>query len=652
MKKARQTLFVFLLVSAITGAGIYWLFRANASLAAPLSWLSPTLYPPANSNNTYQSSNIGIEFSENISASTFTSNTMTVHSALLGKMELFQPLSSQAGFISGLPTASFGFGDTIGVTVKNDFQNLSGQSAPRPVVWQFRTANTPGGGYFGSQQTASPGIIWAIEAGDLNGDLLNDLFIGTDEGDQVWLNSGGVLADSSQRLGVFQKTVDAALGDLDNDGDLDALSIKSVRNLAAAAQVWLNDGQGILTAGTILTPTTTYRSAALGDFNGDGFLDAVIAGVNGGDVWLNQGAGRFNQTGNLNGLSDAFSIAAGDIDLDGDLDVFIATGTNLPDRVYLNDGTGVFSDSGQNLGAESGYAALLGDLDGDGDLDAFVGNGGTAPGGVLWSNSGPGLYSAALQSFGTEMITAAAMADVDGDFDLDIISGAKGGVVWANNGVMVFENANIALSNANADALIAADITGIGHMDIILENGSLFVFRNYEPQSCEADCRDTACSVSCVLVCTAVPGDARLPLQAAALDLNIFYGVRDQVLGQTAAGQRLSGLYYQHNPEIMRQLLISPTLMTEAASVLNTWQPNLQAMLNGQGSGAVITTGQVQAIQNFLTRLERVSSPKLKAAIAAERAALPAMETFVGKNMDQARSELVGFGLFMPVVQR
>ena len=74
-----------------------------------------------------------------------------------------------------------------------------------------------------------------------NGHL--DLVAGnTLQGDRVWLNDGvGNLSDSGQALGVSNSYA-VALGDVDGDGDLDAL----VMSGAGPAKLWLNGGSGTL----------------------------------------------------------------------------------------------------------------------------------------------------------------------------------------------------------------------------------------------------------------------------------------------------------------------------------------------------------------------------------------------------------------------
>ena len=67
----------------------------------------------------------------------------------------------------------------------------------------------------------------------------------------------------------------------------------------------------------------------------------------------------------------------GDLDGDGDLDIVLAKGRHWPlkDWVLLNDGAGGFGERRELPGsADNTYTAALADLDGDGDLDLVVGN--------------------------------------------------------------------------------------------------------------------------------------------------------------------------------------------------------------------------------------------------------------------------------------
>jgi hypothetical protein len=126
--------------------------------------------------------------------------------------------------------------------------------------------------------------------------------------------------------------------------------------------------------------TETFQ-VGLGDLDGDGDLDAVLAnmGANYSQVWFNDGAGQFADSGQRL-TQQGHGLGLGDLDGDGDLDIFMTCAhygggggwSKKPSRVYLNDGGGTFQDTGQDLGDTdlSGNGVNLIDLDGDGDLDA------------------------------------------------------------------------------------------------------------------------------------------------------------------------------------------------------------------------------------------------------------------------------------------
>ncbi|QIP13700.1 hypothetical protein G8759_14260 [Spirosoma aureum] len=173
-----------------------------------------------------------------------------------------------------------------------------------------------------------------------------------------------------------------ALGDLDGDGDLDFVMAHLGNDNVS---VRLNDGTGNFTPpATNPNPAagTAANSVALGDLDGDGDLDFVTTNLGGNtvSVRLNDGTGNFTPPAtNPNpavGVAP-YSVALGDIDADGDLD-FVAT--NADDNtvsVRFNDGTGNFIPPATNPNPAVGVyptSVALGDLDGDGDLDFVTAN--------------------------------------------------------------------------------------------------------------------------------------------------------------------------------------------------------------------------------------------------------------------------------------
>jgi FG-GAP-like repeat len=346
---------------------------------------------------------------------------------------------------------------------------------------------------------------YAVALGDLDGDGDLDGFLanGGDNAvfaDTIWVNQGGLQAgqpgkfSASRQLLGRENSRSIALGDLDGDGDLDAVAGNEEGFL-----VYLNGGgrqQG--RPGQFTVQSQYYEpvgsggvlSVVLGDLNGDGALDVFAANCCGGvistasdatlvpsysQIWLNDGTGNFLASGQRLGNQGSQAAALGDLDGDGDLDAYSANdsavidvkGTlerNQPDRVWLNDGSGHFEDSGQRLGQFPSAAVALGDLDGDGDLDAFVATHGPA---VVWVNDGAAQFSDSRQRLGDQRARAVWLVDLDNDGDLDaFISALEGASIWLNDGEGRFSLSRQELNIPQHYATALGDLDGDGDVDL------------------------------------------------------------------------------------------------------------------------------------------------------------------------------------------
>jgi hypothetical protein len=358
-----------------------------------------------------------------------------------------------------------------------------------------------------------PPTAYGVGLADLDGDGDLDAFFanGQSEGPRpntVLINQGGaqggsagVFKDSGQRLGKEESRT-PVLADLDGDGDLDAWVVNM-----GYQTLYSNDGLGGFSQTTTLIEEdmggTGLWSAAFGDLDGDGDLDAVGAGCCGaiafyGDnrtevfppfnvVWINQGgrqggqAGDFRSDITMPSLGGA-GVALGDLDGDGDLDAFFANDfltqtvegnqddkIGQPDTVWMNPGDGVLADSGQRLGSAKGQNVVLGDLDGDGDLDAFVANRGPDE---VWLNGGssqPGEFADSGQRLGTGTTNRVILSDLDGDADLDALLVVQDPFhieVWLNDGRAFFTDSGQRIINPRAQAFTLGDLDGDGDADL------------------------------------------------------------------------------------------------------------------------------------------------------------------------------------------
>lgn len=277
--------------------------------------------------------------------------------------------------------------------------------------------------------------------------------------------------NSGQEFGS-ERTFSLALGDLDNDGDLDVL----VANFLSASKIWFNNGGdqggilGVFSSGQEIG-TRTGHGTALGDLDGDGDLDAfLVHNLNPDQVWLNDGSGNLVDSGQQLGETNAAStsVSLGDVDNDGDLDAF-TTHYQKPVKLWLNDGSGQFTESEANLGVDA-MSVALGDVDQDGDLDALVAYDGYPA--QLWLNEGDGNFTDSGQEIGRGAGWGnAVLGDIDNDGDLDaIIASNLGGAIWLNAGgkqvgsTGVFMDSGQVLGNSHYVTL--ADVNGDGQLDI------------------------------------------------------------------------------------------------------------------------------------------------------------------------------------------
>jgi hypothetical protein len=119
---------------------------------------------------------------------------------------------------------------------------------------------------------------------------------------------------------------------------------------------------------------------ALGDVDGDGWVDIYLCRSEGGNVlYRNLGNWQFEDITARAGVACPNQFSTGcalvDVDGDGDLDLLVNSlggGT----RLFLNDGKGHFTEATESgLVRQFGATSLaLGDVDGDSTLDLYVTN--------------------------------------------------------------------------------------------------------------------------------------------------------------------------------------------------------------------------------------------------------------------------------------
>jgi len=392
-----------------------------------------------------------------------------------------------AGSDAETPAPSLTYNMRVGIT-PGGHEILSGVIPPGfGNTWYGLThflKNLPNGTHYWSVQTVDAGFArseWAPEEtftinvtqrftysgqqlgvqnskvaiGDLDNDGDLDIAVGiaedVDNANRVYLNDGtGSFSDSGQMLGSSY-TNDVLLVDVDNNGDLD---IVSGNPQGKSSRIYINDGNaGFNNSGQSLPNTS---QVAWSDFNLDGAPDLVFAGSPVQLFW-NNGSGQF--TGSEQVLGNAVYVACSDVTGDAAPDL-IADGI-----VYFNDGIGNLSDSGQSLTPGS---LALADVDANGYLDLFIGINDNSK---IYLNDGAGHLADSGNTFGVFDMVTPAFADVDNDGDWDLCIGTHGdNPIYLNDGIGVFTDSGESVDAGQTESLAFGDIDNDGDVNAVVGN--------------------------------------------------------------------------------------------------------------------------------------------------------------------------------------
>ena len=321
-----------------------------------------------------------------------------------------------------------------------------------------------------------------VAVADFTGDGKVDVLVGNAAVNELFANGA---VTSLGALAVAESTAALAAGDLDGDGDLDAFAGNGLLS-AVPDRVYRNDGAGgfPLLPGSLPVLAAATRGVALGDLDGDGFPDALLADGQIGvglpnELLLNRGDGTLaDASGQLPAHVDRSSaVALGDVDGDGDLDAYLASDFfGSPDRVYRNLGGAVFQDvPGAVLGPVGRTLDLaLGDLDGDGNLDVFVANDFFQQNRLRLGNGGGGFLDATsvLVPPLADSTADVELGDIDGDGDLDVYLAERLGeqdrlLENTGGGLLVDATAQLPAESGSTEAAVLADLDGDGDLDVL-----------------------------------------------------------------------------------------------------------------------------------------------------------------------------------------
>jgi len=329
-----------------------------------------SLKPAANQVDAPALTVVSVSFSQPVNIDDFSSDSFLLY-------------GERAGFVPGTISLS---DDSLTLTLTPDAPLLKGDrmtailtrqpSSFAPVlqngfVWEFDVAPGDGRMDFVASLLNTNLRLTSIAVGDFNGDDIVDLALTGDNGiDNVlmlaYLTSAGLVFGDS--LILPDRVRPLYVSDLNRDGTPDFVLLHRGRtkySLQPRISICHLSADGVLSLEETFTVDNTVsgrsepRSAAINDFNADGYLDIIVQmkqeiNPKSAFVYLNDKTGHFypgpGSVPWFDGTRNAESIFDRDLNGNGFVDVGLGHTSSFATVVlHLNDGTGDFNEADQKL---------------------------------------------------------------------------------------------------------------------------------------------------------------------------------------------------------------------------------------------------------------------------------------------------------------
>ncbi|UCF05996.1 MAG: VCBS repeat-containing protein, partial [bacterium] len=398
--------------------------------------------PQNNQINVDDTTSISATFDTLMSKGTINDTTFIIYSFLSGKNVGYYSLSKDGMTATFDPDSILFPGEMMEAILTTDITSAGGTPLQTPYVWCF-----------------------TVETADVGDSLYHG---------PSWIST------------TLNATCCVALGDYDNDGDLDLACGNAVGGGTGSTTLYRNDG-GILTGDPVWNSTvysTVTRGIAWGDYDGDGDLDLACGNQNDPNMIHRNDSGTLTTSPawSSNSANTTYGVAWGDYDGDGDLDLVCGNFAQA-NTLYRNDDGILTADPvWSSTPSNNTTGVAWGDYDNDGDLDLACANY-YSDLNTLYRNDGGTLTTDPVWSpLTSAYTTSVAWGDYDGDGDLDLAFGTEwGSAIFRNDaGVLTSTAVWAPLSGRTTYSIAWGDYDGDGDLDLACGNNgqSNTVYRN------------------------------------------------------------------------------------------------------------------------------------------------------------------------------
>jgi Ca2+-binding RTX toxin-like protein len=381
------------------------------------------------------------------------------------------------------------------------------------------------------------GAVQEVDAADLNGDGLLDVVVSVSGStDAIDLFIQGPAGHFTYAQQISTENADhAEIADFNGDGHLDIITI------SRDVQLLLNDGTGVFTASTVDTTHAFPGALAVGDVDGDGDIDAIISDSFEIVLYRNDGGGVLTTVDDyLRAPGILTSIDILDFNRDGLLDILgNEFGASAETTLFAFDGVG---HTESTLGIPGWRDEIeYGDINGDGFVDAISAR--VIDGAEIHLNTGDDATFTRI-TLHTELSEFIDAADLDGDGDLDFVYEQGNDVVWTiNDGeggqIQIDISATSAIEDAgNISTLVSRPPGTRNTSDLVVNLASSDPARATVPASVTIPAGSDSVSTNVTLIDDAVVnGNALVTITAQA---TVFLVGTDQLLVLDDDGQGIT----------------------------------------------------------------------------------------------------------------